>query len=114
MPRSRMPRKGQAAVRLVVGDEGGPDALVVRVLQQITGELRFRLEHDIVRNSGQFAALLVGGPGLGHVQAQPARGFPPGEAGRDLPDQSIEQALMHVMVYRGTRGCVWFLFHKAA
>jgi hypothetical protein len=49
-----------------------------------------------------------------HVAAgQP--GFPPGEAGRDLPHQLIEQPLMHVMVHRGISGCrLVVLFHKLA
>ena len=42
-------------------------------------------------------------------------GLPPGEARRDPPHQVIEQARMHVMVYRGISGCrVIVLFHKLA
>ena len=52
----------KAAVDLVAGDEAGADAAIVSVLQQAVGQLRFRREHDVVRDSGQLAALLVGGP----------------------------------------------------
>jgi hypothetical protein len=49
-----------------------------------------------------------------HIAAFHA-GFPPGEAGRDLPHQLVEQPLMHVMVYRGISGCrLVVLFHKLA
>lgn len=55
----------KAAVYFVAGDEAGPDALVVRVLEQPPGQFRLRGEHDVVGDSGQLAALLVGAPGLG-------------------------------------------------
>ena len=77
-----------AAVDFVAGDEPGADSLVVRVLQQVARELRFRLEHDLVGNSGQFAALLVGGPAFRQVQCPADQGVPgggrPGEGDRDL------------------------------
>jgi hypothetical protein len=65
-----------AAVDFVAGDEPGADALVVRVLEQVAGQLRFRLEHDVVGDSGQLAALLVGGPALGQVQGPADQGVP--------------------------------------
>jgi hypothetical protein len=63
-----------AAVDFVAGDEPGADSLVVRVLQQVARELRFRLERDLVGNSGQFAALLVGGPAFRQVQGPADQG----------------------------------------
>ena len=78
----------KAAVDLVAGGEPGADAPVVGVLQQITGELRFRGEHDLVRHSGQLAALLVGGPVRGQVQGPADQGVPgrgrAGQGDRDL------------------------------
>jgi hypothetical protein len=50
----------------------------MRVLQQVARELRVRLQRDLVGNSGQFAALLVGGPALRQVQARPIRCARPG------------------------------------
>jgi site-specific DNA recombinase len=77
-----------AAVDFVAGDEPGADSLVVRVLQQVVRELRLGLEHDLVGNSGQFAALLVGGPAFRQVQGPADQGVPgrgrPGEGDRDL------------------------------
>ena len=77
-----------ASVDFVAGDEPGADSLVVRVLQQVARELRFRLECDLVGNSGQFAALLVGGPAFRQVQGPADQGVPgrgrPGEGDRDL------------------------------
>jgi len=77
-----------AAVDFVAGDEPGADSLVVRMLQQVARELRFRLERDLVGNSGQFAALLVGGPAFRQVQGPADQGVPgrgrPGEGDRDL------------------------------
>jgi hypothetical protein len=40
----------------------------VGVLQQAARELPLRLECDLVWDTGQFAALIVGGPGLGQAQ----------------------------------------------
>ena len=82
------PAQVKAAVHLVAGDEGGADAPVVRVLQQIAGQLRLGREHDLVRDPGQLAALLVGGPVRGQVQGPadqrvPGRGRV-GEGDRDL------------------------------
>ena len=78
----------KAAVHLVAGDEPGADAPVVRVLEQVTGQLRFCREHDVVGDSGQLAALLVGGPVLGQVQGPADQGVPgrgrDGEGDRDL------------------------------
>jgi hypothetical protein len=78
----------KAAVDLVSGDEARADAAVVRLLQQIAGQLRLRREHDLVWDSGQLAALLVGGPVRGQVQGPadqrvPGRGRV-GEGDRDL------------------------------
>ena len=77
-----------ATVDFVAGDEPGADSLVVRVLQQVARELRFRLERDLVGNSGQLAALLVGGPAFRQVQGPADQGVPgrggPGEGDRDL------------------------------
>ena len=78
----------KAAVDLVAGGEPGADAPVGGVLQQIAGELRLRGEHDLVRDSGQLAALLVGGPVRGQVQGPADQGVPgrgrAGQGDRDL------------------------------
>jgi hypothetical protein len=51
-------------------------------------ELRLRREHDLVRHSGELAALLVGGPVRGQVQGTADQGVPgrgrEGEGDRDL------------------------------
>jgi len=77
-----------AAVDFVAGDEPGPDAEVVRVLQQAARELGLGLEDNLVRDSGQLAALFVGGPAFGQVQGPADQGVPgrgrPGEGDRDL------------------------------
>jgi hypothetical protein len=48
----------------------------MRLLEEGAGELRFRREHDLVRDPGQFAALLVGGPVCGEVQGAADQGVP--------------------------------------
>ena len=78
----------KAAVHLVAGDEPGADAAVAGALEQVTGQLRFCREHDVVGDSGQLAALLIGGPVRGQVQGPadhrvPGRGRD-GEGDRDL------------------------------
>jgi hypothetical protein len=47
----------------------------------IISRMRFRLEHHVVRDSGQLTALLVGGPGVGQVQRPADQGMP--ARGRD-------------------------------
>ena len=78
----------KAAVYLVAGGEPRADAPVVGVLQQTACELRLRGEHDLVRHSGELAALLVGGPVRGQVQGAADQGVPgrgrAGERDRDL------------------------------
>ena len=60
----------------------------MRVLQQPSRQLRFRLERDLAGHPGQLAALLVGGPSLGQVQDPVHQGVPGrrgvGEGDRDL------------------------------
>ena len=78
----------KAAVHLVAGDEPRADAAVMGVLQQAAGQFRLGGEHDLVRYSGQLAALFVGGPVRGQVQGPadqrvPGRGRA-GEGDRDL------------------------------
>ena len=68
----------KAAVHLVAGDEGGADAAIVGLLQQIAGQLRLRREQDLFGDPGQLAALLVGRPG-------PRAGTGPGRAARARP-----------------------------
>ena len=78
----------KAAVDFVAGGEPGADAPVVGVLQQVAGELGFRGEHDLVRHSGELAALLIGGPVRGQVQGPADQGVPgrgrAGQGDRDL------------------------------
>jgi hypothetical protein len=78
----------KAAVHLVAGDEPGADAAVMGVLEQAAGQFRLRGEHDVLGHSGQFAALLIGGPVRGQVQdpahqCVPGRGSA-GQGNRDL------------------------------
>ena len=78
----------KAAVDLVAGGEPRADAPVGGVLQQIARELRLGGEHDLVRDPGQLAALLVGGPVRGQVQGPADQGVPgrgrAGQGDRDL------------------------------
>jgi len=66
---------------------------------------------------GERPAVAVLEPGqqpVHHVLAGQA-GLTPGEAGRDLRHQVIEQPLVRVMIYAGTSGCRFsVLFHKLA
>ena len=42
--------QAEAAVDPVAGQNAGPDSLIVRVLQQLPGQLRLRRERDVVRD----------------------------------------------------------------
>ena len=92
----------KAAVDLVAGDEAGADAAVVGVLQQAAGQLRFRREHDVVRDSGQLAALLVGGPVRRQVQGPADQGVPGrGRAGQGDGDLAHRDAAEGAAVLAG-------------
>jgi hypothetical protein len=69
----------KATVDFVADGEGGADAAVVRLLQQLAGQFRLGREHDLVRYPGQLTALLIGGPVRGQVQGTADQGMP----GRD-------------------------------
>ena len=97
----------QAAVDLVADGEPGADAPVVGVLQQVVGELRFRGEHDLVWNSGELAALLVGGPVCGQVQGPADQGVPGrGRAGQGDRDLAHRDAADGAAVLPGRAGTV--------
>ena len=68
----------KAAVDFVARDEPGADAPVMRMLQQSPGQFRLGGEHDLVRDPGQLAALLVRGPRSGRYSARPIRACPAG------------------------------------
>ena len=97
----------KAAVHLVAGGEPGADAPVVGVLQQVAGELRLRGEHDLVRHSGELAALLVGGPVRGQVQGPADQGVPGrGRAGQGDRDLAHRDAADGAAVLAGRPGAV--------
>jgi site-specific DNA recombinase len=97
----------KTAVDLVAGGEPGPDAPVVGVLQQVAGELGLRGEHDLVRHSGEPAALLVGGPVRGQVQGPADQGVPGrGRAGQGDRDLAHRDAADGAAVLAGRAGAV--------
>ena len=97
----------KAAVHFVAGDEPRPDTPVVGVLQQIAGDLRFRGEHDLAGDSGQLAALLVGGPVRGQVQGPADQGVPGrGRAGEGDRDLAHRDAADGAAVLAGRAGAV--------
>jgi site-specific DNA recombinase len=97
----------KAAVDLVADGEPGADAPVVGVLQQVAGELGFRGEHDLVRHSGELAALLVGGPVRWQVQDPADQGVPGrGRAGQGDRDLAHRDAAGGAAVLPGRAGTV--------
>ena len=97
----------KAAVDFVAGGESGADAPVVGVLQQVAGELGFRGEHDLVGDSGELAALLVGGPVRRQVQGPADQGVPGrGRAGQGDRDLAHRDAADGAAVLPGRAGTV--------
>jgi len=68
--------QAKAAVDFVAGDEPGAYTQVMSVLQQAAGQFRLGGEHDLVRDPGQLAALLVGSPVVRQVQGPADEGVP--------------------------------------
>jgi hypothetical protein len=89
---------------------GPPDA---GAGQQVLHPVRCRVPGGL--GHGPAVVILELGEQSVHHIAAGLAGFPPGEAGRDLPHQVIEQPLVHLMVYRDISGCrLIVVFHKLA
>jgi hypothetical protein len=79
----------------------------VDVLEQAAGQFRLGGEHDLLGDSGQFAALFVGGPVCGQVQG-PADQRVPGRGGVGEGDRDLAQgdAAEGAAVLAGRAGAV--------